>query len=48
MIIIIFILEHIHRFKYLGNMVSNTNELDINYKMNNFITITGIINNITK
>ena len=36
----------ISHLKYLGNMDSCTNELDINYKLNNFIKMTGIINNI--
>ena len=33
------ILEQVNHFIYLGNMVSHTNELDIDYKLNNFIKL---------
>ena len=42
----IIILEQVNHFRHLGNVVSYTNELDINYKLNNFIKITGNYNKI--
>ena len=33
-------------FKYLGNMISYEEELDIDSKLNNFLKITGILNKV--
>jgi hypothetical protein len=33
-------------FKYLGNIISYEGELDIDNKLNNFLKITGILNNV--
>jgi len=33
-------------FNYLGNMISYEGELDIYNKLNSFLKITGIINNV--
>ena len=33
-------------FKYLGNVISYEGELDIDNKLNNFLKITGILNNV--
>ena len=33
-------------FNYLGNMISYEGELDIDNKLNNFLKITGILNNV--
>ena len=41
-------MEQVNLFKYLGNMISYENEIDINRKLYNFIKITGIINNVFK
>ena len=33
-------------YGYLGNMISYEGELDIDSKLNNFLKITGILNNV--
>ena len=49
-------LTHIHRrdkshcirlnsFNYLGNLISYEKEVDIDTKLNNYLEITGIVNN---
>ena len=40
------IIENINLFNYLGNMVSYEGELDIDNKLNRFLKITGILNNV--
>jgi len=40
------IIEQINLFHYLGNMISHEGELDIDNKFNNFLKITGILNNV--
>ena len=47
-VIINVILAQVNHFRYLGNMVSTTTKIDINYKLNSFINISDIINNIFK
>ena len=33
-------------FNYLGNMISYEKELDIDNKLQNYLKITGILNNV--
>ena len=33
-------------FNYLENMISYEGELDIDNKLNNFLKITGVLNNV--
>ena len=33
-------------FNYLGNVISHERELDIDNKLNSFLKITGILNNV--
>jgi len=40
------IIEQVILFAYLGNMISYEGELDIDNKLNNFLKITGILNNV--
>ena len=40
------IIEKVNLFNYLRNMISYEGELDIDYKLNNFLKITGILNNV--
>jgi len=40
-----FLIEQINLFNYLGNMISYEGELDIDNKLNNFLKLTGILNN---
>ena len=40
------IIEQIKLFNYLGNVISYEGELDIDNKVNNFLKITGILNNV--
>jgi len=40
------IIEQVKFFNYLGNMISYEGELDIDNKLNNFLKITGILNNV--
>ena len=40
------ITEQVNLFNYLGNMISYEGELDIDNKLNNFLKITGILNNV--
>jgi hypothetical protein len=40
------IIEQVKAFKYLGNMISYERELDIEQKLNNYLKITGILNNV--
>jgi len=39
------IIEQVHSFNYLGNMISYEKELDIDNKIHNYLKITGILNN---
>jgi len=39
-------IEQINLFIYVGNMISYEGELDIYNKLNNFLKITGILNNV--
>jgi hypothetical protein len=40
------IIEQVNSFNYLENLISYENEMDIDNKLNNYLTITGIINNV--
>ena len=40
------IIEHVNLFNYLENMISYEGKLDIDNKLNNFLKITGILNNV--
>jgi len=40
------IIEQVNLFNYLGNMASYEGELDIDNKLNNFLKIAGILNNV--
>jgi len=40
------IIEQVNLFNYFGNMISYEGELDIDNKLNNFLKITGIVNNV--
>jgi len=40
------IIEQINLFYYLRNVISYEGELDIGKKLNNFLKITGILNNV--
>jgi hypothetical protein len=40
------IIEQVKPFNYLGNMISYETELDIDNKLNNYLKITGILNNV--
>jgi hypothetical protein len=40
------IIEEVKSFKYLGNMISYERELDIDNKLNSYLKITGILNNV--
>ena len=40
------IIEQVNLLKYLRNLISNEGELDIDNKLNNFMKITGILNNV--
>ena len=40
------IIEKVNLFNYLGNMISCEGELDIDNKLNNFLKITVIFNNV--
>jgi len=42
------IIEQVNLFNYLRNMISFEAELDIDYKLNNFLKITGILNNVLR
>jgi type IV secretory pathway VirB6-like protein len=39
------IIEQVNSFNYLGNLISYKNEMGID-KLNNYLKITGIINNV--
>jgi hypothetical protein len=39
------IIEQVKSFNYLGNMISYERELHIDNKLNNYLKITGILNN---
>jgi hypothetical protein len=39
-------MEQVNSFNYLGNLISYEREVDIGKKLNNYLKITGIINNI--
>ena len=40
------IIEQVNLFNCLGNMISDVGELDVDNKLNNFLKITGILNNV--
>jgi len=40
------IIEQINLFNYLGNMISYEGELDNDNKLNKFLKIAGILNNV--
>jgi len=40
------IIERVRLFNYLGNMMSYEGKLDVDNKLNNFLKITGILNNV--
>jgi len=40
------ITEQVNLFNYLGNIISYEGELDIDIKLNNFLKITVILNNV--
>jgi len=40
------IIEQVNLFNYLGNMICYEGELDIDNRLNNFLKITGILNNV--
>jgi len=40
------IIEQVNLFNYLGNMIFYEGELDSDNKLNNFLKITGILNNV--
>jgi purine-nucleoside phosphorylase len=40
------IIEQVNLFNYLGNMISYEGELDIGNKLNNFLNIAGILNDV--
>ena len=40
------IIEKVNLFNNLGNMMSYEGELDIDNKLNNFLKIIGILNNV--
>jgi len=40
------IIEQVNLFNCLGNTISYEGELDIDNKLNNFLKITGILNNV--
>jgi len=40
------IIEQVNSFNYLGNMISYEKELDIDNKLQNYLKITDIINNV--
>jgi len=40
------IIEQVNSFHYVGNLISYEKELDIDNKLNNYLQITGIINNM--
>jgi hypothetical protein len=39
------IIEKVNSFNYLGNLISYEREVDTGSKLNNYLKITGIINN---
>jgi hypothetical protein len=40
------IIEEVNSFNYLGNLISYENEMDIDNKLNNYLRVTGFINNV--
>jgi len=40
------IIEQVILFSYLGNMISYEGELDIDNKLNTFLKIIGVLNNV--
>jgi hypothetical protein len=40
------IIEQVKLFYYLGNMISYERQMDIDDKLNNYLKITGILNNV--
>jgi hypothetical protein len=42
------IIEKVKSFNYLGNMISYERGMDIDKKLNNYLKITGILNNVFK
>ena len=39
-------IEQVNCFNYLGNFISYDKEMDIDNKLNNYLKITGVINNM--
>jgi hypothetical protein len=39
-------MEQLNTFNYFGNLMSYEKEMDIDNKINNYLKITGIINNM--
>ena len=42
------IIEQVNMFNYLGNTISYEKELDIDNKLQNYLKMTGILNNVFK
>ena len=42
------IIEKVNMFNHLGNVKSYEKELDFDNKLNNYLKITGILNNVFK
>jgi hypothetical protein len=40
------IIEQVNSFNYLGNLISHEKEMGNDNKLNNYLKITGIINNV--
>jgi len=40
------IIEQVNLFNSLGNVISYEEEVDIDNKLNNFLKITGVLNNV--
>jgi hypothetical protein len=38
--------EQVNSFSYSGNLISYENEMDIDNKLNNYLKITGVVNNV--
>jgi hypothetical protein len=38
--------EQVNSFNYLGNLIYCENKMDVDNKLNNYLKITGIINNV--
>jgi hypothetical protein len=40
------IIEQVNSLNYYGNLIFYEKEVDINKKLNNYLKVTGIINNV--